>query len=65
MMDVETYTQFCQFAVKASAYASRSELHLSEVEKELFKKLGDEGRLLEQERIALRYAKTRLEAVLR
>jgi len=65
MMDVETYTQFCQFSVKASAYASRSELHLSEVEKELFKKLGDEGRLLEQERIALRYAKARLEAVLR
>jgi hypothetical protein len=64
MMDVETYTQFCQFAVNASAYASRLELYLSEIEKKLFNILGDEGRLLEQERIALTYAKARLETAL-
>jgi hypothetical protein len=64
MMDVEAYTQFRQFAVQASAYASRAELHLSEVERALFNTLGDEGRLLEQERITLTYAKARLETVL-
>jgi hypothetical protein len=64
MMDVATYTQFSQYAVKASAYASNLELHLSKDESELFKTLNTDGRLLEQERISLSYAKARLQAAL-
>lgn len=60
MMDVETYNLFHQFSVKASAYSSRSELHLSKVEAELFKTLSAECKLLEQERIPLSYVRGRL-----
>jgi hypothetical protein len=61
---VETYTHFRQLRVKAAAYASRAELRLSEIEREIFKTLSDEGKLLEQERITLAYAKNKLEAAL-
>ena len=61
MMDVETYNLFCQFAVKASAYSSRSELHLSKAEDKLFRTLHAESKLLEQERIPLSYAREKLQ----
>lgn len=64
MMDVETYERFCQFAKKAAPYASNTELVLSGAEGKLFKILHTEGRLLEQERITLIYAKHRLQAAL-
>lgn len=60
MMDVETYERFCQFAKKAAPYASNAELVLSDAEGKLFKMLHTEGRLLEQERITLNYAMSKL-----
>ncbi len=60
MMDVETYERFSQFAKKAAPYASNTELVLSDAEGKLFKMLHTEGRLLEQERITLNYAKAKL-----
>lgn len=64
MMDVETYERFCQFAKKAAPYFSDVELVLSETERKLFKMLDTEGKLLEQERITLIYAKRKLQAAL-
>lgn len=60
MMDIETYERFHQFAKKAAHYASSIELVLSDAERKLFKMLHAEGRLLEQERITLNYAKPKL-----
>ena len=60
MMDVETYELFRQFAKKAAPYVSNTELVLSDMESKLFKMLEAEGRLLEQERITLTYAKRKL-----
>ena len=60
MMDIETYEQFHQFAKKAAPYSSNTELVLSAAEGKLFKMLHAEGRLLEQERITLNYAKPKL-----
>lgn len=60
MMDIETYEQFCRFSKKAAPYASNAELVLSDAEDKLFKMLQTEGRLLEQERITLNYAKPKL-----
>ena len=64
MMDVETYNLFRQFSVRASAYSSRSELHLSKAEDELFRTLRAEGKLLEQERIPLGHVRDKLRASL-
>lgn len=61
MMDVETYERFRQFAKKAAPYVSSVELVLSDTERKLFKTLDADGRLLEQERISLRYAKEKLQ----
>ncbi len=60
MMDVKTYALFRQFAKKASPYASRAELSLTELEGQLFQMLANECKLLEQERISLSYAKCKL-----
>lgn len=60
MMSLESFRLFRQFAKPASPYASRSELHLSESESNLFKVLNAEGQLLEQERITLSYANGQL-----
>lgn len=60
MMDIETYERFHQFAKKAAPYASNAELVLSDAERNLFKILHAEGRLLEQERITLNYATPKL-----
>jgi len=60
MMDVETYERFHHFAKKAAPYASKTELLLSDAEGRLFKTLHAEGRLLEQERITLNYARPKL-----
>ncbi len=64
MMDVETYNLFRQFLVRASGYSSRSELHLSKAEDELFRTLRAEGKLLEQERIPLGHVRDKLRASL-
>lgn len=64
MMDAETYGLFRQFAVRASAYSSRPGLHLSKAENELFTTLSASGKLLEQERIPLNYARKLLCATL-
>ena len=55
MMDTETFANFKNFAVDASAYTSRVELNLSQAERELFDHLKHNGKLLEQERISLDY----------
>jgi hypothetical protein len=49
-----------QFAKEAAHFVSAVELVLSEEEAKLFRTLGTEGKLLEQERISLQYAKQRL-----
>lgn len=61
MMDVETYERFHQFSKLASPYISTVELVLSDIERKLFKTLHADGRLLEQERISLTYAKQKLQ----
>jgi len=60
MMDLETYGLFQKFTKRAAPYASRLELRLSEAENFLFQTLNSEGKLLEQERIALPYAECQL-----
>lgn len=60
MMDVETYERFFRFAKKAAPYTSKAELVLSDAEGKLFQMLHSAGRLLEQERITLNYAKAKL-----
>ncbi len=60
MMDVETYELFRQFSKKAAPYVSSVELVLSDTERKLFKMLHADGKLLEQERISLSYAKQKL-----
>ena len=45
-----------QFAVKASAYISRTELKLNASEQSVFDRLAGDGLLLEPERISLNYA---------
>ncbi len=64
MMDLETYELFRQFSKEAAPYVSNAELVLSDAENKLFKSLGAEGKLLEQERITLSYAKRKLQAAL-
>jgi hypothetical protein len=64
MMDMDTFTQFKNFAVDASAYTSRAELNLSQTERELFDFLNRDGKLLEQERIPLNHATQQLRAYL-
>jgi hypothetical protein len=60
MMDVETYSLFRQFAKQAAPFVSTVELVLSEEEAKLFRTLGTEGKLLEQERISLQHAMQQL-----
>ena len=55
---------FNEFAVKASAYSSRPQLHPSKTEVELFGTLNKEGKLLEQERIPLSHVRNKLESTL-
>lgn len=64
MMDVETYELFRQFSKKAAPYVSSVELVLSDMERQLFTTLKADGRLLEQERISLSYAKQKLQTAL-
>jgi len=64
MMDVETYELFRQFAKRAAPYVSSVELVLSATERKLFRTLDTDGRLLEQERISLSYAKQKLQNAL-
>jgi len=49
-----------QFASKAAPYTSKLKLSLSESENSLFNLLNGGGKLLEQERIDLRYAENQL-----
>ena len=64
MMDVQTYELFRQFSKKAAPYISKAELVLTDTESKLFEMLGTSGRLLEQERIPLSYAKQKLQDAL-
>lgn len=64
MMDVESYELFRQFSKKAAPYVSSVELVLSDMERQLFTTLKADGRLLEQERISLSYAKQKLQTPL-
>lgn len=64
MMDLETDEMFRQFSKKAAPYVSNMELVLSDTEIKLFRTLGAEERLLEQERISLSYANQKLQDVL-
>lgn len=64
MMNSETFGLFCQFAKKAAPYVSRKQLCLSESEDSMFRLLITENKMLEQERIALRYAERHLRAAL-
>ncbi len=64
MMDGETYELFRQFSKKAAPYVSSVELVLSDRERQLFTTLKADGRLLEQERISLSYAKQKLQTAL-
>jgi hypothetical protein len=64
MMDVQTYELFRQFSKKAAPYISKAELVLTDTESKLFEMLGTSGRLLEQERIPLSYAKQKLQNAL-
>lgn len=64
MMDIETYEQFRQFTKKAAPYRANCELVLTDAENNLFKMLEAEGKLLEQERVTLNYAKRKLHTAL-
>lgn len=64
MMDSATFVLFSQFAKKAAPYTARAQLCLSDSEVSMFKLLNNEGKMLEQERITLRYAEDRLRAAL-
>lgn len=64
MMDFETYESFHQFSKNSAIYVSNAELLLSDSERELFKALSANCRLLEQERISLSYAAHKLQAAL-
>jgi hypothetical protein len=62
MMDNETFVQFKRFSTKASAFASRVELKLTDSERDVFNFLNNEGRLLEQERIPLKNSTLQLQS---
>jgi hypothetical protein len=64
MMEQDTYGLFQQFASKAAPYTSKLKLRLSESENALFSLLNGDGKLLEQERIGLRYAEKQLRNVI-
>lgn len=62
MMDNETFIQFKHFSTKAAAFGSRAELKLSDPEREMFDLLNRSGKLLEQERIPLKYSTQQLQS---
>lgn len=65
MMDRETFIQFKRFATEAAAFGSRAELKLSDSEREMFDLLNRSDKLLEQERIPLKYSTQQLQSRLR
>ncbi len=64
LMDSETLAAFRMFSVKAAAFRSRTELRLTDAEREVFNCLTSQEILIEQERIPLNYATDKLGAAI-